>query len=176
MGDDKHPYLRKDDRREMIAQAARAVILENGYAALRTLDVAARVLSMSRSCIYTSRTRPLWWRWWPRPRAMPFWICSRPPRTQRGRRGCSCGLRRGSISKACATGPNWLPALHSSYSSPAANPGLPLRSKVSPRVVPALCRDPGHRAGAGRVPRRSGPAGGGAGNDRGVDGLCAARS
>lgn len=44
MGDDKHPYLRKDDRREMIAQAARAVILENGYAALRTLDVAARVL------------------------------------------------------------------------------------------------------------------------------------
>lgn len=36
-------YLRKDQRREMIAEAAQALILEKGYAALRTRDVAARV-------------------------------------------------------------------------------------------------------------------------------------
>ena len=43
MDDEKQPYLRKDERRAMIAQAARAVIVENGYAGLRTRDVAARV-------------------------------------------------------------------------------------------------------------------------------------
>ncbi|MBK1650339.1 TetR/AcrR family transcriptional regulator [Rhabdochromatium marinum] len=36
-------YIRKDDRREMIAEAARALILEKGYAALRTRSVAERV-------------------------------------------------------------------------------------------------------------------------------------
>ncbi|MDQ7776530.1 TetR/AcrR family transcriptional regulator [Paracoccus aminovorans] len=40
---DKHAYIRKDGRRAMIARAARALIVENGYAALRTRDVAARV-------------------------------------------------------------------------------------------------------------------------------------
>lgn len=42
MDDLKHAYRRKDDRRAMIAEAARALIVENGYAALRTRDVAAR--------------------------------------------------------------------------------------------------------------------------------------
>ncbi|WP_444461297.1 TetR/AcrR family transcriptional regulator [Rhodobacter capsulatus] len=37
------PYLRQDRRREMIAAAAQALILEKGAAALRTRDVAARV-------------------------------------------------------------------------------------------------------------------------------------
>ncbi|OAI26438.1 TetR family transcriptional regulator [Methylosinus sp. R-45379] len=41
--DQKQSYIRKDERRTMIAEAARALILENGYAALRTRDVAARV-------------------------------------------------------------------------------------------------------------------------------------
>ncbi|MTH63254.1 TetR/AcrR family transcriptional regulator [Paracoccus shanxieyensis] len=36
-------YLGTNDRRTMIADAARALIVENGYAALRTRDVAARV-------------------------------------------------------------------------------------------------------------------------------------
>ncbi|MBT9382241.1 TetR/AcrR family transcriptional regulator [Pseudooceanicola sp. CBS1P-1] len=43
MSDQKQSYLRKAERRAMIARAARALILENGYAALRTRDVAARV-------------------------------------------------------------------------------------------------------------------------------------
>jgi len=43
MMDHKQAYIRKDERRAMIAEAARALILENGYAALRTRDVAARV-------------------------------------------------------------------------------------------------------------------------------------
>lgn len=43
MSDQKQSYLRKDERRAMIAEAAQALILERGYAALRTRDVAARV-------------------------------------------------------------------------------------------------------------------------------------
>lgn len=43
MDDEKQPYLRKDERRAMIAEAARALIVENGYAGLRTRDVAARI-------------------------------------------------------------------------------------------------------------------------------------
>ncbi|SOC19728.1 TetR/AcrR family transcriptional regulator [Rhodobacter maris] len=43
MMEQKHPYLRKDERRAMIAEAARGLILEKGYAALRTRDVASRV-------------------------------------------------------------------------------------------------------------------------------------
>lgn len=36
-------YIRRENRRDMIAEAARALILEKGYAALRTRDVAERV-------------------------------------------------------------------------------------------------------------------------------------
>ena len=43
MDSQKHSYCRKDDRRAMIAEAARALIVEKGYASLRTRDVAARV-------------------------------------------------------------------------------------------------------------------------------------
>lgn len=43
MDGEKQAYLRKDERRAMIAEAARALILESGLAALRTRDVAARV-------------------------------------------------------------------------------------------------------------------------------------
>lgn len=43
MENNKQTYLRKDERLAMIAEAARSLILENGYAALRTRDVAARV-------------------------------------------------------------------------------------------------------------------------------------
>nr|WP_321524826.1 TetR family transcriptional regulator [uncultured Cohaesibacter sp.] len=43
MCNQKQSYLRKDERRAMIAEAAQALILESGYAALRTRDVAARV-------------------------------------------------------------------------------------------------------------------------------------
>lgn len=43
MGDQKQSYLRKGERRAMIAEAAQTLILERGYAALRTRDVAARV-------------------------------------------------------------------------------------------------------------------------------------
>ena len=43
MDQQKQSYMRKDERRAMIAEAARALILENGYGALRTRDVAARV-------------------------------------------------------------------------------------------------------------------------------------
>ncbi|MBZ4021499.1 TetR family transcriptional regulator [Rhodobacter sp. TJ_12] len=43
MRDQKQFYLRKGQRRAMIAEAAQTLILERGYAALRTRDVAARV-------------------------------------------------------------------------------------------------------------------------------------
>lgn len=43
MDDQKHAYLRKNERRAMIAEAAQTLILKKGYAALRTRDVAARV-------------------------------------------------------------------------------------------------------------------------------------
>ncbi|MGD9919011.1 MAG: TetR/AcrR family transcriptional regulator [Paenirhodobacter sp.] len=43
MDSQRHAYIRKDARRAMIAEAARALILEEGYAALRTRTVAARV-------------------------------------------------------------------------------------------------------------------------------------
>lgn len=43
MGRQKQPYVRRDDRRAMIADAGRALIVKSGYAALRTRDVAARV-------------------------------------------------------------------------------------------------------------------------------------
>lgn len=45
MMDDRKPqaYVRKDARREMIAEAARRLIAEKGLAALRTRDVAERV-------------------------------------------------------------------------------------------------------------------------------------
>ena len=41
--DKTHPYIRKHERREMIAQAARQLIAEQGLAALRTRAVADRV-------------------------------------------------------------------------------------------------------------------------------------
>ena len=40
---DPAPYIRKDERRAMIAAAARRLIAERGYAALRTREVAAEV-------------------------------------------------------------------------------------------------------------------------------------
>ncbi|GHG90835.1 TetR/AcrR family transcriptional regulator [Pseudodonghicola xiamenensis] len=45
MANDSKPpaYVRKDERREMIAEAARRLIAEKGLAALRTRDVAERV-------------------------------------------------------------------------------------------------------------------------------------
>ena len=43
MEQSRQPYRSKDDSRAMIAEAGRALIVENGYAALRTRDVAARV-------------------------------------------------------------------------------------------------------------------------------------
>jgi len=43
MEQQRQSYIRKDGRRAMIAEAARALILEKGIAALRTRDVAARV-------------------------------------------------------------------------------------------------------------------------------------
>lgn len=43
MVEPKQPYVRKDERRTMIADAARSLILKNGFAALRTRDVAATV-------------------------------------------------------------------------------------------------------------------------------------
>jgi AcrR family transcriptional regulator len=39
----KQPYIRKDERRMMIADAARTLVLRNGIAGLRTRDVAAAV-------------------------------------------------------------------------------------------------------------------------------------
>lgn len=43
MADAKQPYVRNDERRAMIASAARELIVRNGLAALRTRDVAAAI-------------------------------------------------------------------------------------------------------------------------------------
>ena len=42
MKEKKQPYLRGAERRDLIAEAARALMVENGLAALRTREVAAR--------------------------------------------------------------------------------------------------------------------------------------